>query len=94
MLKPIPICECSTITFRLVNGRDYTTEKILTSRWQANDQSIAQIFINFDETEQTCTVQLGDKSAKLYTSPIAEPIHLTETARITIPPLSAVMLTE
>ncbi len=94
MLKPIPICECSTITFRLVNGRDYTTEKILTSRWQANDQSIAQIFTNFDETEQTCTVQLGDKSAKLYTSPIAEPIHLTGTARITIPPLSAVMLTE
>lgn len=91
MIKPLP-SECEKLEIWRNNGTKVEVPKIHTSAWMAQDGSEAQFFINYLNSENIVTVEVGDAEYNLCYSDRKEKNRISGKCEIKLEAFSAVML--
>lgn len=100
MRKPAPVSGIAEHVFRMHGERIFAVPAVLTSRWEAPDGRIAQIFVNFTREEQAFALETGadsGRTALLLDDPRsarATELRSDSAGRIpcTVRPLSAILI--
>ncbi len=100
MLKPFPLSGVGLQRFNMHDGREFAVPAVLTTRWEADDGSQAQLFVNYTREEQAFCVETGTRSGKdavLLTHPDgSQPLTVqadeSGTFSCSVKPLSAILI--
>lgn len=96
MVKPLPVAGVKHQRFAMKGGRELAVPAVLTSRWEADDGSQAQLFVNYTREEQEFCVSLGTEAMLLARPDGTETLPLkpdsTGSLSCKVKPLSVIMI--
>lgn len=95
MLVPHPLEGAKVVPLYRRAGRGGKTDfpSVLTSRWISPDGQVAQVLVNYTDESQQVTIGCS-QSLTVYDAPDATPRKLATNHRLTLPPMTAIMVVE